>query len=147
MCTKAIHLEAVTSLNVDEFLAAFQRFTARRGVCADIYFDCGANFVGANKELQVIYQRTKLSLPEHLAGTLINEGRKWHFIPPASPYFGCLWEAGVKSTKHHLRDRSLTYEELSTLLAQIESCLNSRPLYPLPTDPMHNNVLTPWQNI
>ncbi|XP_065361949.1 uncharacterized protein LOC135955527 [Calliphora vicina] len=147
MCTKAIHLEAVTSLNVDAFLAAFRRFTARRGLCTDLYSDCGTNFVGANKELQVLYHRNKASLPEHLAETLANQGTKWHFIPPASPHFGGLWEAGVKSTKHHLRrimkDRILTYEELSTLLAQIESCLNSRPLCPLSTDPTDADVLTP----
>lgn len=42
-----------------------------------------------------------------------------------------------------MKDRILTYEELSTLLAQIESCLNSRPLCPLSTDPADCNSLTP----
>lgn len=147
MCTKAIHLEAVTSLNVDAFIAAYRRFTSRRGICTDLYSDCGTNFVGANKELQILYQRNRSSLPEHLVETLANQGTTWHFIPPASPHFGGLWEAGVKSTKHHLRrimkDRVLTYEELSTLLAQIESCLNSRPLCPLSSDPADCNSLTP----
>lgn len=147
MCTKAIHLEAVTSLNVDAFLAAFRRFTARRGMCTDLYSDCGTNFVGANKELQIMYQRNKASLPENLVEYLANQGTKWHFIPPASPHCGGLWEAGVKSAKHHLRrimkDRNHTYEELSTLLTQIESCLNSRPLCPISTDPADNNALTP----
>ena len=40
--------------------------------------------------------------------------------------------------KTHLRkvlgDTKLTYEELATLLGQIESCLNSRPLVPLNND-------------
>lgn len=147
MCTKAIHLEAVTSLNVESFLAAFRRFISRRGLCTDLYSDCGTNFVGANKELQVLYQRNRSSLPEYLVENLANQGTTWHFIPPASPHFGGLWEAGVKSTKHHLRrimrDRILTYEELSTLLAQIESCLNSRPLCPLSADPADADALTP----
>jgi len=37
----------------------------------------------------------------------------------------------------------LTYEELNTLLVQIEGCMNSRPLCPLSTDPMELAVLTP----
>ncbi|XP_059226223.1 uncharacterized protein LOC131998099 isoform X3 [Stomoxys calcitrans] len=147
MCTKAVHLEVVSSLTTDDFLAAFKRFTSRRGPCTDLYSDCGTTFIGASKELQILYHRSKASLPEHLVEGLNNSGTQWHFIPPASPHFGGLWEAGVKSTKHHLRrimkDRTLTYEELSTLLCQVESCLNSRPLCPLSTDPSDFSVLTP----
>ncbi|XP_036347149.1 uncharacterized protein LOC118756495 [Rhagoletis pomonella] len=147
MCTKAIHLEVVSSLNTDAFIAAFRRFISRRGRCSDLYSDCGTTFVGANKELKISFQQQKASLPEHLAAALANEGTTWHFIPPASPNFGGLWEAAVKSTKHHLRrimrDRVLTFEELSTLLAQIESCLNSRPLCPLSAYPTDHQALTP----
>ncbi|XP_065355314.1 uncharacterized protein LOC135949748 [Calliphora vicina] len=39
-----------------------------------------------------------------------------------------------------MQNRILTFEELTTLLAQIESCLNSRPLCPLNSD---CNALTP----
>ncbi|XP_043474987.1 uncharacterized protein LOC122506733, partial [Leptopilina heterotoma] len=56
----------------------------------------------------------------------------WDFIPPYSPHFGGIWEAGIKSTKKHLNrimgPHTLTFEELTTLLCQIESCLNSRPI-------------------
>jgi len=52
-----------------------------------------------------------------------------HFIPPNSPYLRGLWEAGVNSLKCHWKrtvgKALLTFEEFSTLLAQVEACLNS----------------------
>lgn len=71
---------------------------------------------------------------------------KWRFNLPAAPHFGGLWEAAVKSTKHHLRrviGEALTYEEMATLLTQVEACLNSRPLQPLTDDPDDLAALTP----
>lgn len=71
----------------------------------------------------------------------------WKFNPPGAPHFGGLWEAGVNSVKHHLYrvvgDATMAYEELATLLAQIESCLNSRPLCPLAEDPDDLSFITP----
>ncbi|XP_063923044.1 uncharacterized protein LOC135137351 [Zophobas morio] len=71
----------------------------------------------------------------------------WHFNPPSSPHFGGLFEAGVKSVKTHLMrvvgDHLLTYEELMTLLVQIESMLNSRPLTPVSHDPNDLSALSP----
>lgn len=37
----------------------------------------------------------------------------------------------------------LTYEEMATLLTQIEACLNSRPLSALSDDPADITALTP----
>ncbi|XP_037825809.1 uncharacterized protein LOC119613826 [Lucilia sericata] len=73
---------------------------------------------------------------------------QWHFSPPAAPHFGGIWEAGVKSVKYHLKrtigEAKLTYEEMSTLLIQIEAVLNSRPLVALNNDePGQFDALTP----
>ncbi|GFW21513.1 integrase catalytic domain-containing protein [Trichonephila clavipes] len=52
-----------------------------------------------------------------------------------------------KSIKYHLRrvvgNARLTYEELSTVLAQIEAELNSRPILPSSSDPNDYQALTP----
>ncbi|XP_075157882.1 uncharacterized protein LOC142231148 [Haematobia irritans] len=147
MVTKAIHLEAVSDLTTNAFLAAFRRFISRRGACTDLYSDCGTNFIGASKELKVIYNKNEKAMPKDLLQALSQNETNWHFNPPASPNFGGLWEAGVKSAKFHLKrimgDRVLNFEELTTLLCQIESCLNSRPLAPLSADPSDFDFLTP----
>ena len=53
----------------------------------------------------------------------------------------------MKSFKKHLRvvvgGTKLTFEEMTTVLTQIEACLNSRPLTPLPEASDGIEVLTP----
>ena len=68
-------------------------------------------------------------------------------IPPRAPHFGGLWEAGIKSCKTLLRKivgvQTLTFEELYTVLTQVEAALNSRPISPMSSDPNDLNVLSP----
>lgn len=112
-----------------------------------MYSDNGTNFVGAANETSRQIRRAVREAEEKIADKLVEDGIRWHFIPPNSPHFGGLWEAGVKSAKHHLRrvigESKLTFEEMSTLLCQIEACLNSRPLCALTNDPTDHTALTP----
>jgi hypothetical protein len=92
---------------------------------------------------------TLVNSPFHnnkVAAKMSEIGIEWRFNPLGAPHFGGLWEAGVKSVKHHLH-RVLgpscpTYEELSTLIIQIEACLNSRPLTAISSSPDDLNALT-----
>jgi len=144
--TSAVHLELATTYSTDGFLAAYKRFTGRRGICATLYSDCGTNFVGADKELKRLFSATSKEFGA-LRSLLAAENTAWHFNPPGAPHFGGKWEAAVKSTKYHLRrvigGALLTPQEFSSLLIQIECDLNSRPLVALSEDPSDLSVLTP----
>ncbi|XP_018360398.1 PREDICTED: uncharacterized protein LOC108759452 [Trachymyrmex cornetzi] len=106
----------------------------------------GTNLVGADAELQRFFNassRERSRIATHLA----TDGITWKFNPPSVPHFGGKWEAGVKSVKFHLRrvigETLRTYEEMTTLLAQIEAILNSRPLTAVSDDPSDVSALTP----
>ena len=51
LTVKAVHLELVSDLTTDAFIATLRRFIAHRGKPHLIWCDHGTNFVGAVREL------------------------------------------------------------------------------------------------
>lgn len=98
MVTRAVHLETVSDLAAQGFLTAFRRFVARRGHCGDVWSDNGTNFVGAERELKNLITKERSSIANEIASNVAMNGTNWHFIPPRTPNFGGLREAGIKST-------------------------------------------------
>ena len=148
LAVKAVHVELVSDLTTEAFLATLRRFIARRGLPTFIWSDHGTNFVGAKRELKELYQFLEQGKPQGiLSDFCASRNIEWRFIPEHGPHFGGLWEAAIKSVKKHLRccigESRLTFEELTTVLAQVEACLNSRPLIPSPsTDDDGFEILT-----
>ena len=145
LATKAVHLELVGALSTDFFLNALKRFISRRGHVSDFYSDNGTNFVGAQRELSNLLKNTKFHDTIKLYCTELKIN--WHFIPPAAPHQGGLWESNIKLVKSQLKrtigEAKLTFEEMYTLLTRIEACINSRPISPLSEDPQDLSPLTP----
>jgi secreted Zn-dependent insulinase-like peptidase len=84
--TKAIHIEVVTSLTTEAFLAALRRFIARRGKPKTMYSVNGTNFQGAANQLDEIYKMLQSSSEmARVQDFLANEGYKWRFIPLIHP--------------------------------------------------------------
>ena len=132
---KAVHLELVSDLTTEAFIAALRRFISRRGYPSLIWSDHGTNFVGANRELKEL---SKFLCSQQAQGTISEfcngKNIEWKFIPEKAPHFGGIWESAVKSAKLHLSrvvgSVKLTFEELSTILTQVEVC---HPLIPVST--------------
>ena len=148
LSVKAVHLELVSDLTTEAFVACLRRFISRRGKPTVIWSDHGTNFVGAARELRELVEFFNEQKTEKLISEFCStQGIQWKFIPERSPHFGGLWEAAVKSMKLHMRrivgDVKLTFEEMTTVLSQIEACLNSRPLVPFPSSEEGLDVLTP----
>ncbi|XP_061394644.1 uncharacterized protein LOC133330196, partial [Musca vetustissima] len=114
LATKAVHIEVVSDLSTDAFIAALKRLIGRRGLPTDIFCDNATNFVGAN------------SKAPHFGGL-------WEAAVKSAK--GHLTKA--------LSNTRLTYEELSTAMVEIEAILNSRPISPLSCDPSDSEALTP----
>ncbi|XP_043062740.1 uncharacterized protein LOC122319478 [Drosophila yakuba] len=98
--TKAIHVEVVSDLTTDSFIASLKCFIARRGLPSDIFCDNATNFAGANNKLESLKQflfkdETTKTIHYFCRSEFIN----FHFIPPRAPHFGGIWEAAVKSVK------------------------------------------------
>ncbi|XP_011860104.1 PREDICTED: uncharacterized protein LOC105557467 [Vollenhovia emeryi] len=120
LVTKAVHIELVTNLSTEGLLNALKRFIGRRGKPSNMFSDNGTNFVGANCELEELFNREEFR--HSIVNKMAEEAIAWHFIPPKAPYFGRLWEAAVRSAKLHLNrvtsKGALTSEETATLLTQ-----------------------------
>ena len=129
---RAVHLELVNSLNLEDFLLGFRRFVSRRGMPRIIWSDNAKTFVAAEEKLPKMF------------GPL---SPRWNFIVPRSPWWGGWWERLVRSVKSGLKKtlklQSSTRTELETILHEIEACINSRPLTFIGNDVHERVPLTP----
>ena len=82
MSVKTVHLELVSDLSTESFIACLRRFVARKGKPSSLWSDHGTNFVGANrvlKELCAFILSTKTE--EAISDFCSPQGITWHFIP------------------------------------------------------------------
>jgi len=89
LSTKAAHLESFSEMTAEACFGALKRFVSRRGLSSHLYSDCGTNLLGADKELQRLFDSF-----QHLSAVsshLSDQGISWHFNSPAAPHHGGLW--------------------------------------------------------
>jgi hypothetical protein len=124
--TRALHLELVENMSAATFLQAFRRFSSRRGLLTKVLTDNAKTFKSASKEVRMIGESKEVNR------YFVNRRITWEFITEKAPWHGGFWERMVRSVKRCLKKAvgraSLSFGELRTLLVEIESTLNNRPL-------------------
>ena len=126
---RAVHLELVGSLSTQDTVLTFRRFVSRRGHLNIVYSDNSKTFI---------------ALSRHLSEKLFFFRPTWKFITPRAPWVGGWWERLIQSVKKGLRKtlglRLITVVELTTVLTEIEHCINSRPLTYISDSPEYDVI-------
>ena len=140
--SRALHLELVPDMSTEAFLRCFKRFAARRGTPLKIVSDNSKTFKSANRELNRIQNDPVF---KNFFAQLRTE---WCFNVEKAPWWGGFFERLVRSVKNCIKkvvgNARLTFDELSTVVIEVEATLNSRPLtyvaadeFEEPLTPMH----------
>ncbi|KAK3748896.1 hypothetical protein QZH41_002885 [Actinostola sp. cb2023] len=144
LAVRAIHIEVLHSMDTDSFVNSLRRFIARRGKPEIIRSDNGTNFVAGNKEIpEAISQWNDQKIHEFLLQRQV----KWVFNPPSASHHGGIWERCIRTVRKVLnallKEHILDDEGLSTLLCEVESIVDSRPITKTSNDPADLEPLTP----
>ena len=115
---RAVHLELVDSMSCEATVMALRRFFARRGIPSVLMSDNAKGLQAARAQLMAV---------------LSSDAPDWKFIAPRAPWWGGWWDRLVASAKSALKGplgkRSLSRQELETLLHETEACINARLLH------------------
>ena len=142
LCTRCIHVEIVTSLDLNKFLLAFSRFTNLRGAVDTVYLNNGSMFRAADR-LSSLLGSTEF------CNSLRKHNINWVEIPPYSPSQGGSWESMVKLFKdvfNRVLDQSRrkpSLIEIQTFTSDAVRIVNDRPLTSLSDKPNDLAVITP----
>ena len=113
--TRNVHLELTPSMDASDVIKALVRFLSRRGCIKMFISDNFSSFKS-----------------DEVSKFLLLHNIDWKFILPLSPWWGGFYERLVRTVKTTLRNilgkSKLNFEELYTILTQVECMLNSRSL-------------------
>ncbi|XP_061724716.1 uncharacterized protein LOC133530711 [Cydia pomonella] len=131
LTVRAIHLEIVKDLSAEECLLALRRFIAARNKPQRMYSDNATCFKLVAEMVQQPY--------------CIKNDIQWKFICQLAPWHGGFYERLVALVKHCLKrtleKHLLNDTRLLTVIKEVETVLNSRPLARVGTEVEH--VLCP----
>ena len=124
--TRAVHVEAVRSRKIDDFLQAMSRFMNQNGIPESFISDHEKSFVRGSQELEQIVGSKRVQ------DFLKNKRISWNFYTEKSPNKGGFIErlnSNIKRTFFKtVGKQTSSFEEFRTLATYVSSNLNDRPL-------------------
>ena len=129
---RAVHIEIVPDMTTHSFILAFLRFVNLYGVPSSLYSDNAKTFSAGGDLLQ------QFMITDEFSSNFQNFNIKHIQIPTYSAWVGSTWERLIRTIKSCLYKTigrsKLTYFELLTVIGDIQSAVNSRPLTYRSTD-------------
>ena len=136
-----VHLEVTKSQTAEEFQRKLNSFIARRTRPRLIISDNVSVFKATASWIKKIQKSERPQ--DHLA----REDITWQFNLSRPPWWGGMYERLIKDVKKTLYKTlgrtTLSFEQLETVIIDIEKHLNNRPLTYLESDGGEERVLTP----
>jgi hypothetical protein len=131
LAVRAIHLELVREMSTEQFLLCLRRFIGRHGQPKQLISDNASQLKLADTTLKELYANepdTDDSLHSYMSANNI----EWRFITEFAPWMGGYYERLVGLVKRSLRKSlgklTVSFDQLNTLLIEVEAILNTRPL-------------------
>ena len=129
--SRGVILDVVESMDTPTFILSLRRFVARRGLPLEIWSDNHATLKKANRELLTLWRMLDKKMIESVE-EFKHIQFHWEFIPPKAPHHGGWWERLIAVMKEclygSLKGACLSDVELRTVILEVETLLNDRPL-------------------
>ena len=145
--TRAVYLNIASDYSAEAVLHTVRRLMANKGDVKMIISDPGSQLVGASRELADWRKGWNMG---DLTRFGADKGLEWKTIMPNSQHQNGAAEVMIKMVKgvkktlvHALGDSKLNYNEMNTLLAEIYSLVNERPIGVKPNNNSDSEYLSP----
>ena len=132
--TRAVALEFITGLSVENLMLGLRRFFAKYGLPRVIRSDNAKSFKRSQKELTIVSKSKKMKkyLKDPLEKHLEDHRISWVRYLERAPWWGGYIERCVQTVKRSLKrilgNAVLSFEEYTTVLYEVAALINSRPI-------------------
>lgn len=134
LISKRVVLELVGSMDAEAHLAAMHRAFAYTSIPSVIISDRGTNFIKGCRLIEEDMRNAILQGNRETQEFCANKSIKFKFLPPQASSTDGQHETEVRIMKTHLRKVlrkiHLTFEQLETVIKQIQLTINQRPIAP-----------------